>query len=66
MCCACRPDESERDKEINCQEKPVNLERQRASMHAFRCWSCMCREAKISGEKCLKEGGERESKDGTK
>ena len=25
----CAPDESERDKEINCQEEPVNPERQR-------------------------------------
>lgn len=38
MCSVARgPDESERDKEINCQEKPVNPERQRGSMYAFRC-----------------------------
>lgn len=29
MCSVCAPDESERDKEINCQEEPVNPERQR-------------------------------------
>lgn len=29
MCFVCTPDESQRDKEINCQEKPVNPERQR-------------------------------------
>lgn len=29
MCSVCSPDESKRDKEINCQKKPVNPERQR-------------------------------------
>lgn len=54
MCSACGPDESEGDREINCQKEPGNPVRQRASMDAFRC-SPACAEG---GEEVL--GGETE------
>lgn len=64
MCSVCSPDESQTDREINCQERPVNrCDREGARMHSLVVLHGLG-EAKISGERSREEWerGERGTK----